>query len=118
MAFEVFEGRGRKAAVTPRVSVSKTGLISVNRACRERFLADTEAVQLLFDADSGQVGIRPVDKDAEHAYAFRTGKTGGQVSGTAFLKHYGIDHAKTATYDADWDDTVNAVVFAVKTRQP
>jgi hypothetical protein len=116
MAFEVFSHQGNKAVGEPRVTVSKNGLLSVNTLCRQRFLKDAEAVQLLFDPDTRRIGIKPVAKDAEHAYAFRQGKPGGggQISGSAFLKHYDIAHAKTKAYPAEWDEIAGAVVIKLR----
>ncbi|MCF7847771.1 MAG: hypothetical protein K9M45_02885 [Kiritimatiellales bacterium] len=114
MAFELFTKQGNKAAAEPRVTISKTGLLSVNTLCRQRFLKDAEAVHLLFDPDTGRIGIKPVAKGAEHAYTFRQGKAGGQISGSAFLKHYDIAHAKTKAYPADWDAQAEAVVISLR----
>jgi hypothetical protein len=114
MTFEVFSHQGNKAVSEPRVTVSKNGLLSVNTLCRQRFLKDAEAVQLLFDPETRRVGIKPVAKAAEHAYTFRQGKSGGQISGHAFLKHYNIAHAKTKAYPAAWDEQAAAVVIKLR----
>lgn len=113
MAFETFTGRGRKASSVPKVTISKTGLISANKVCREKLLGGTDAVQLLYDRKTKRIGIKPVPKGTPHAYRFHAEK-GGQISGSAFLKHYDIMPDKTKSLQAKWDDETAAVVCTVK----
>ncbi len=97
MGFELFErGSGWRGSAEPLITVSKNGYISVNRSVREKYFKDAEAVQLLYDREGKRIGLRPVGKEVEHAYAFRHGKGrgGGLVFARSFLKYYGIEHEK------------------------
>lgn len=109
MTFELFTGRGKKRRSNARVTISRTGMISVNADCRGKYLKDTEAVQLLYDADTGRIGIKPVPKGTAHSYRF-SGSKGGLISGSAFLREYALMPKKTKAMPAKWDNGAQAVV--------
>lgn len=93
MAFETFTKRMIPLAKEPYATVQKKGIISLN-APAHQLLGGPRAVELLYDADEQLIGLRPVDQSVEHAYLIR-GEPGQAtsflLSGTAFVKHYGID---------------------------
>ncbi len=92
--FEIFTKRMAPLGKTPGVTIQKRGTITINRAAYA-LLGEPKAVELLFDRDKHLVGLRPVDKTAQHAYSLRTqgsGDTGPMVvAGTAFTNYYKID---------------------------
>ncbi len=112
MAFETFTKVNRKSgSAEPAISVSKNGMLGINQACREQYLPKAEAVQLLFDAKSKRIGVRPVPPETEHTYKLRPLKGGGfQVTAISFLRHYEIEQARTKKYPATWDETEKVVV--------
>jgi hypothetical protein len=96
----------------PTVSVTKNGTFGVNQACQKQHLPKAEAVQLLFDAKSRRIGIRPVPVDTEHSYKLRAVKGGGfQITAISFLRHYELEHPKTKQYPATWDDAEKVLVI-------
>jgi hypothetical protein len=95
----------------PTVSVTKNGTFGLNQACQEQYLPKAEAVQLLYDAKSRRIGIRPVAPETEHSYKLRPVKGGGfQITAISFLRHYELEHPKTKQYAATWDDAEKVVV--------
>lgn len=92
--FEVFTKRMVPLAKQPYVTIQRRGVISLNAAAHAA-IGSPEAIELLYDRDERLVGLRAVDATAEHAYPIRgqAGKPSGpfMVSGTAFVRHYGID---------------------------
>jgi hypothetical protein len=61
-------------------------------------------LQLMYDKDTNRIAFKPCSKETAGAYALRSVKGGGQVSGSAFLKNYGIDHSQTRSCPATWQD--------------
>jgi len=68
------------------------------------------AGELLYDAGEQIVGFRGVPKTAEHAYPLRAqaGKSVGPyiVSGTAFVRYYGIETTVSRRFVASMQDDV------------
>jgi hypothetical protein len=92
--FETFTKRMTPLVKQPYVTIQKRGTISLN-ASAHAALGSPEAIELLYDAQEKIIGFRGVAKTAEHAYPVRAqaGKSVGPyiVSGTAFVRYYGID---------------------------
>lgn len=105
--FEVFTKRMVPLAKAPYVTIQRRGTISFNAAAYSA-LGEPSALELLFDAERNLVGFRPVDDTAEHAYGVRnqSGKPTGPyvLSGTAFVKYYGIDTSVSRRWPATFQD--------------
>lgn len=111
MGFEVFTKKYMATVDIPTVTLSKNGEIAPNMVTVQRWLQNIEYVQLLFDAEGQRIGIKPVDKDADSIYPIRKFKNGSvKISGTAFLKHYGLLGSETKRFHAEWDEGVKAVI--------
>jgi hypothetical protein len=91
MPFEVFR-RQRITTDKPSVTIQKKGLFSINAPAFDE-LGKPEAVEFLYDRENQVIGIRPVERDADHAYFPRAVGRGSTwlIAGTAFTKFYGID---------------------------
>lgn len=76
---------------TPYVTIQKRGVFSFNKASQAA-LGMPDAVELLYDPSERIIGVRPVEPAVEHAYPLRPNarEAGFMVSGTAFVKYYGI----------------------------
>jgi len=105
MPFETFTGTGCSFTGEPKVTILKQGNFNFN-ATTLRILQEhrVEYLQLLYDKDSNRIAFKPCTKTDEGAYAMRVKKNTGQVSGTAFLKCYGISFGEqTRSYPAAWN---------------
>lgn len=74
------------------MTLQKRGAISLNAAAFEA-LGSPKTVELLYEREKHEIGIRATTLDAEHAYVVRgVGKSGAThvVSGKAFLNYYEI----------------------------
>ena len=97
-------------AKNPTVTIQKRGTISLT-ASAFVLLGKPEAVELLYDSDEQIVGIRPVDRNVEHAYPLRgmgskKDDTTYMLSGMAFTKYYGIDTSVARRYAATLEDGI------------
>ena len=105
MAFEAFTG-GRIITKEPAVSVMKQGNFNFNTGVMN--ILKEKAVtylQLLYDKDTNRIAFKPCAKETSGAYALRSVKGGGQVSGTAFLKFNSIPFSDASrSYPATWQD--------------
>ena len=104
MAFETFTG-GRIITKEPRVTLIKQGVFNFNGAVMKIFKENAvTCLQLLFDKDTNRIAFKPCSKEAPGAYTLRNQKGIGQVSGTSFLKTYGIAYSDaTRSYPAVWN---------------
>lgn len=105
MAFETFTS-GRRITKDPSVTIIKQGSFNLNSGSM-KFLKqqNTTHLQLMFDKETNRIAFKPCPKEAPGAYALREVKGQGQLSGMAFLKHYGIQYADaTRAYPATWEN--------------
>jgi len=115
MAFELFTMKSARSGREARVTVSKRGSLSLNTVCMASHFKDAEYVQLLYDAQSKRIAIKPATAGDEHTYKICRGKQGGgHVSGQGFLKYYKIPHDKTRSCPALWDKRLAALVVDLK----
>ena len=104
MSFEAFTG-GRRITKEPSVTIIKQGNFNFNTGSLKLLKQqNTTHVQLLFDKDTHRIAFKPCPKETAGAYNLREVKGQGQVSGIAFLKNYGIDHAQTRSCPATWEN--------------
>ncbi len=107
--FETFTKRMTPLVKQPYVTIQKRGTISLN-ASAHAALGSPEAIELLYDSGEQIVGFRGVPKTAEHAYPLRAqaGKSVGPyiVSGTAFVRYYGIETTVSRRFVATMQDDV------------
>jgi hypothetical protein len=92
--FEVFTRRMIPLVRQPAVTIQKRGGLSFNKAAHVA-IGSPEAVELMYDRDEMIIGVRPVEREVEHAYPMRPQ---GQkedstyiVAGSAFTQYFGID---------------------------
>jgi hypothetical protein len=91
MAFEIFTGKNSRATGYA-LTIDKRGLFSISGEAYAA-LSEPTAVQLLFDRENQVLALWPIEAGAENSYGVRTYSRGAaaHVTGTAFLRHYGID---------------------------
>jgi hypothetical protein len=92
MPFEVFKRNHMPSLQKPAVTIQKRGAISLNTAAFEA-LGEPKHVALLYDRESGRIGIQKVPAATLHSYAVRgvgNNRATHVVSGKAFLSYYGI----------------------------
>jgi len=115
MAFELFTREAARTTREPRISVTKQGTLQLNAACVAQYFARTQYVQLLYDAAAGRIAVKPAKAKSGDTYKLsRTKQGGANVAASAFLKHYGIEHAATKSYPARWLDKPGAAVIVLK----
>jgi len=105
MAFETFTA-GRKITKEPHVSILKQGNFGFNSGCMKVLKENAVTHMLLmFDKDTNRIAFKPCSKEAQGAYALRTTRGIAQISGTSFLKTYGVAYSDaTRSYPATWQD--------------
>lgn len=104
-----------KRDAEPMVSITASGMLSINAAATEQWLSKAKAVQLLFDPEKRLVGIKPVSPDTANGLKLRrpARAAGTQVSAQGFLDHYKIKADKAKRFPAEWNAEVGAVLFAL-----
>lgn len=112
MAFEVFDGRHSRGGSNPLVSVRKGSALALNLPSTEQWLKQAPYAVLLFDAEAGLAGIRPVQEKGPNAYRVQYSKQGSaQISTRGFSQHYNLLCDRSHSYPAEWDDNAQAIVF-------
>lgn len=112
MAFEEHQKRRRQRRTNPRISIRKSGGIGINAAAVSEYFADTEAVTLLYDAETNRIGVKPADPEYENAYnVVRASESeSASIAGEGFLNAYDLNHEQTTHYAAVWDEDAEMVV--------
>jgi len=96
------------------VSISKHGTLSLNASATGQFLDGATHAVLMYDAETRQIAIKPVDKTTGDAYRLSRPKGGGvHIAAKRFLAHIGYPHTETKRLDISWNDEVKAVVIAL-----
>lgn len=110
MGFVKFTNTGK--SFTPRVSISKSGLIGLNNGARNRFgIEKYQYCVLYYDADEMKIGIEFTgNKDADGVQKIRFRNTGADIAGKSFLSFFGIDTTETRVYPIAKDDTTGYLV--------
>ena len=118
MAIKEFTEKQRRQDKEPEVRISKKGAFNINRSCNERFLKDARFVVFLFDDDTDTIYLRPASEDVSHAYKLRELNGQMQVSGTAFLTHFGIQFGDAVRrFSPEWDHKLKALALHEKKEQ-
>ena len=117
MAFTRFTETGGR--FRPVVSISKAGLVSLNKGAARRFNVDRcEAAILFYDADTNRIGIKPTnDMTEDGTCRIRKRETGADISGLAFLEFFEIKHERTRRFSAVWDDENEMIVVDLSERR-
>lgn len=111
MGFEKFTGGGR--SFTPKISISRNGLIGFNQGTRRRFSLEKYAVcTLYYDKEEGRIGFEfSKDKNAEGGINLRLRKFGADIAGKSFLSYYNIKPKDTTMYPAKEGHMENWIII-------
>jgi hypothetical protein len=95
MAFEKFTQTGQR--FKPKISIWEGGQIGFNQGAMKRYKLDNfQYAILFFDREENRIGIKFTNTEKEEGVIkFNHRKTGGVISGKAFLDFYDIDYTKT-----------------------
>ena len=95
MGFVKFTQTGQR--FKPKVSIWEGGQIGFNQGAMKRFGFDNFHYAILyFDQEENRIGIKFTNEEKEEgSIKFNHRKTGGVISGKAFLDFYGINYGKT-----------------------
>ena len=100
--------KDRKVSTSPpRVSVSKTGLISINKTAYQEHMKGSTHVGLFYDPTAEKVGIRPQKyktRDGVNLSAVGKKKETYRVNGSNFLKSFGVALGSSVKATPTWDD--------------
>ena len=113
MAFTRFTATGGR--FRPMVTISKAGLISMNKGAARRFnVGACEAAVLFYDSETKRIGIKPTNDMAEDgACRLRKRESGADISGRSFLAFFEITHERTRRFDAVWDAESEMIIVDI-----
>lgn len=116
MSFETFNPSQsrRHKGIEKRVTISKSGQITLNVACARSHFVDVSYVNLLFDREQRRIAIKPTTADDSNACKLATSKAGSaSLSGRGFLSFCDVPYEQTTAYPAAWDESLGAIVVAL-----
>ena len=100
-SFEFFEG-ARTDTRAPKITVRRSGQVSLTGATVALLGEGVTAVQLGFDPVTKAVGIRPAPEGSRGRYKLRQqANRSGLVDGRRFFAHHGLTLAEARTFDAE-----------------
>jgi hypothetical protein len=113
MAWELYK-KTRTYSTEEEVTITKSGLLTLNPSLFENRFKDKPYADLYYDATKNLIGIKPVTKAGDFSYKVSPSSNGkfGMISGQAFLKTYQIPHTTSQKFRVKFEDGM--VVFPVK----
>jgi hypothetical protein len=95
MPFEKFTQTGQR--FNPKISIWEGGQIGFNQGAITRYnLENYKFAILFFDRENKRIGIKFTNNEKEEGIIkFNQRKTGGVISGKAFLDYYDINYSQT-----------------------
>lgn len=117
MPFETYVPQRGPSSGKSTIRILKSGDISVSPGAYDEWFDGANHVELLFDNRTKKVGLRPRRKPTKASYKLRESPQGGRrryVSGSQFLKNYGVSVGKARSYNAQWNAAQKLVEFSVK----
>lgn len=94
-------------AKPPLISVSKTGLISINKTAYQEHMKGSNHVELFYDPTAKKIGIRPKKyktRDGVKLSAVGKKKETYRVNGSNFLKSFGVSLSSSVRATPTWDE--------------
>ncbi len=91
----------------PRVSVSKTGLITINKNAYHEHMKGSNHAELFYDPTAKKIGIRPKKYKTRDGVKLSTvgkKKETYRVNGSNFLKSFGVSLGNSVRVTPIWDD--------------
>jgi len=92
----------------PTISITKQGIISINKGAYHRFdLGKYNYAVLFFDPEINEVGIMLLTEPTEEGVAkirHRQSSSGADISAKGFLDYFGIEYDETTRYKPDIDE--------------
>ena len=103
MQWERFEGKqfGRRARLGPRVTINTKGTIYMNGFAYDAFDRPA-AVEMLYEDNYRIIGLKPVDPQADFAFAIKHHGKGGtykRISAAAFCTHHRLKYTRTKLFE-------------------
>ena len=100
-SFEFFEG-ARTDNRAPKITVRRSGQVSMTGAAVALLGEGVTAVQLGYDTTTKAVGIRPAPEGSRGRYKLRQqDNRSGLVDGRRFFAHHGLTLTEARTFDAE-----------------
>jgi hypothetical protein len=107
MAYQLYTIKSTRLG-SPTLTIKADGRVSLNADAGDLMSrAGAKFVQILWDAESRMVALRPLVKQGESSYKLlvRPGKRRGTAfSALTFLRHIGWDLSKSATVSISWNE--------------
>jgi len=106
----------RKAAQSPRVAVSPSGMMSINRVAYLQYMKGATYVELFFDAKAHKVGMRPKKyktRDGVKLTVIGKEKTHYRLNARPFCETFGITLEKRMRIDPEWDEENQLLVLQI-----
>ena len=118
MAFIKFTEHGR--SYTPKVSISRSGMLSLNDGARKRFgLDDRQVCVLYYDPDTKRIGIEfTTDASVDGARKVRLRETGADIAAKSFLQYFDICVEQTMLYTLETENDGELVTIQLGTGRP
>ena len=115
MAWETFERRRWRSPGEPTITLTNTGRIALNAAVVNDFVKDNRFAILMFDRERQLIGIKFTKSADATSYPVSVNdrKSGGAITGTAFLKFYNVFPGATKNYKATYDREAKALVIDI-----
>jgi hypothetical protein len=113
--FETYKRTQRRTTGEMGVTFGKNGIIGLNSAICRTLKVNGKNALLQFDRDNSLVGIKIVSQKTGDTYPLKTDSKGSHasLSGTSFLKNYGLYPEKTIAFTATYEESSKTIIFDV-----
>jgi len=109
---------GRAGSNEPLISMRKSAGIGINQKALNEYFEDAEAVELYYDEETHEVGLKPIEEKNESShYTLTRTESNGSVTPKAFINQYDLvpttDDGEPVTkrYEPYWNDNNQIVLI-------
>ncbi len=106
MAYELFNIKSQRIG-SPALTITADHRIMLNADAGDLLRREgAKFVQILWDAKTCKVALRPLTKRGESSYKLssKSGRRGMGFSGATFLRHIGWNFSKPSTIPVEWNE--------------
>lgn len=116
MGFEIFNRGLTRGMDMMFISISKTGKIALNKGATAIFKKmQSEFALLMWDKETGTIGIKPTTEMVQGVYKIRNTKSGRcDFSAVPFFRYIGYDFSVTHAYEIRWEEGEGMFTAALK----
>ena len=112
MSFVTYTPNRHSPSYKEEIRISKSGFLTISPVLVEKYFKDSLHAQMLWDQESRRIAVKPASPQDSNTLklGLPKGSRSKRASISGFLEFCGFKPVKNASYPAEWDNELGAVV--------